>query len=241
MQDVYEVGMKSVGGQAFAHALASGALNRLERVLLTNKFDRMGDGAMAEVIKGLASPGACPNLLCLYAYSKGIGHEASKALVEGLWTQAWPALQELDVALETLVGEAWLCDMAGALLNGGGRHLVRLTVCCPVSARGLERLCEAFQQGACYKLQDFSMVGVPVGDGVDKKTCIQRLEEALQGRVVLDVEWAYDEEEGDSSSCDSEDSFDEEEDDYTHSSDEEDSEEEEDSEDSNTEDDEEEE
>lgn len=166
----------------------------------------MADKIMAEIIRGLAS-GSCPDLRRLYASSQGIGREASLVLVDGLGAHAWPTLEELDVAIERKAGEGWLGGFAGALADGAGGHLVSLTVTCPVSLSGLGRFCDALRRGACPRLQDLSMVGVPVGEGVNKKVCIEQLERALAGRAVLDVEWTYGEDESDSEgeSCDDDD------------------------------------
>lgn len=76
---------------------------------------QLGDGVMAEVIKGLKE---YPKLRRLILWGTGMAERASEALMEGLRVDTWPFLQELDASDNPL----GLCGdgLAEVFGDGGG-------------------------------------------------------------------------------------------------------------------------
>ena len=144
------VGLGPVGVVALARALSAGSLPDLREVNLHRNV-AIGDQAMAKIIRSLGS-GNCHYLTSLCASSTCMGEMAGEALVEALQDRAWPHLEALVVAHDSLADD-WVCDLAAAFEGGAGFNLRELALFCSVTERGIRHLRRAYRHGAYPELK----------------------------------------------------------------------------------------
>ena len=100
--DLDRVGMVSSGGRELAKAM--GSLPGLQYLDIAGN-EGLGDEAIVEIVRALASPGACHHLQHLGLSGTGLGQAAGSALVAAIEGNMWPELRRLEVARNDDMGD----------------------------------------------------------------------------------------------------------------------------------------
>ena len=143
--------MRPLAGAALAHALTSGSLLHLQKLLLNDNDFGIGDEMMVEVIVGLRG---CRDHRELNLIESGMGSATAMVVYDAIRDNVWPKLRSLGLDYPD---DDCLHHLANVLLQvkGAARWLSRFTF-----HRGVGRVgCEgpsfwahALRQGACPAL-----------------------------------------------------------------------------------------